>query len=390
MSTIANRQGTGRLRASSELAAVCCALAALALYGCSKPNKAPEPVSRAGSLTLPPDQRAKVEVEAVAPAAYHRTLETTGTVAFDADQATAVLAPVSGPVSRLLVSVGAPVRRGETLATVSSPDFASAVSAYRKAVATARNLRRVADLDAKLFESEALSRREMEQAETDAVSAESDRDSARLALLALGVDGKVVEQVGQGKALAVDGVIRAPIAGTVVEKLITPGQLLQAGTTPCFTVADLSIVWVMANVFESDLPFVGIGDAADVRTSASPDAFPGRVDYVSAIVDPTTRAIAVRIVAKNPKQLLKKDLYVRVSIHSHRESRGILAPVSAILRDDENLPFLFVANPDGTFARHQVTIGSQVGDRVEVASGLNAGDRVVTKGGLFMQFAQNQ
>ncbi len=324
------------------------------------------------------------------PVVYRRTLEATGTVAFDADQATAVLAPVSGPVSRLLVAVGATVRRGEGLATVSSPDFASAVGAYRKSVATARNTRRVADLDKKLFESEALSRREMEQAETDAVSAESDRDSAMLALRALGVDEETVERVGQGQTRVVEGVIRSPIAGTVVEKLITPGQLLQAGTTPCFTVADLSIVWVMANVFESDLPFVAIGDGAEVRTSASPDALAGRVDYVAAIVDPNTRSVAVRVSAKNPKEILKRDQYVRVSIHSHRESRGILAPVSAVLRDDENLPFLFVAGSDGTFARRRITTGAQVGDRIEVSAGLSAGDRIVSQGGLFMQFAQSQ
>lgn len=380
-----------RVRARDFIAVLAGALALLASPACSKPGNAPEPAaSRTGRLTLPQDQRAKIQIEPVQTVTYRRTLDTTGTVAFDSDQATAVLAPVSGPVSRLLVSVGAAVARGDTLATVSSPDFASAVSAYRKSVATARNARRVADLDAKLFESEALSRREMEQAETDAVSAESDRDSAMLALRALGLDEKVVEQVGQGQARAVEGVIRSPIAGTVVEKLITPGQLLQAGTTPCFTVADLSIVWVMANVFESDLPFVGIGDGADVRTSVSADAFPGRVDYVAAIVDPTTRSVAVRISAKNLRQLLKRDQYVRVSIHSHKESRGILAPVSAVLRDDENLPFLFIANSDGTFDRRQVAIGSQVGDRIEIASGLSAGEKVVTQGGLFMQFAQSQ
>lgn len=379
----------GRVRAGAA-AALALALAALASSACSKPNKAAEPVSRTGDLTLPPDQRSKIQVEAVAPTTYRRTVETTGSVAFDADQATAVLAPVSGPVSRLLVSVGARVNRGQPLATVSSPDFAAAVSTYRKAVATARNARRVADLDSKLFGSEALSRREMEQAETDALSAESDRDSAMLALRALGLDEKAVEQAGQGTAHVVEGVIRSPITGTLVEKLITPGQLLQAGTTPCFTVADLSTVWVMANVFESDLPFVGIGDGAEVRTSVAPEPIPGRVSYVAAIVDANTRSISVRIVAKNPKELLKRDQYVRVRIQSHRESRGILAPVSAILRDDENLPFLFVANADGTFARRRIAVGSQVGDRMEVSSGLSSGDRVVTQGGLFMQFAQSQ
>ena len=116
-----------------------------------------------------------------------------------------------------------------------------------------------------------------------------------------------------------------------MEKLITPGQLLQVGTTPCFTVADLSQVWVMANIFESDLAAVEEGDPAEIVTSASPTNLPGTVDYISAIVDPSTRAIGVRVVAKNPKDILKKQMYVRVLIHSRREQTGLLAPVSAVL-----------------------------------------------------------
>jgi cobalt-zinc-cadmium efflux system membrane fusion protein len=184
--------------------------------------------------------------------------------------------------------------------------------------------------------------------------------------------------------------IRSPIAGTVVERLITPGQLLQAGVTPCFTVADLSTVWVMANIFESSLPFVAIGDAAEITTGASSEAFPGTVDYIAALVDPATRAIAVRIVAGNPKRVLKRDLYVNVSIHSKRDSTGLLLPVSAVLRDDENLPFVYVQNADQTFARRRVTLGAQVGERYEIREGLQTAERVVADGGLFMQFAQSQ
>jgi cobalt-zinc-cadmium efflux system membrane fusion protein len=176
----------------------------------------------------------------------------------------------------------------------------------------------------------------------------------------------------------------------VVAKLITPGQLLQAGTTPCFTVADLTTVWVMANVFGSDLPFVAVGDPADVTTGVTPEVFPGKVDYIAAIVDSTTRAVSVRIAARNPNGILKKDQYVRVAIHSRRETEGLVAPVSAVLRDDENLPFVFTVNADGSFARRHIEIGSQVGDRVEVRSGLKAGEQIVVQGGLFMQFAQSQ
>ncbi|MGE5124794.1 MAG: efflux RND transporter periplasmic adaptor subunit, partial [Betaproteobacteria bacterium] len=174
------------------------------------------------------------------------------------------------------------------------------------------------------------------------------------------------------------------------ERLVTPGQLLQAGATPCFTVADLSTVWVMANVFETDLPFVAVGDPATVTAGEAGQALPGKVEYVSALVDPTTRAVAVRVAARNPNGALRKDLYVRVTIQSRRDSTGLLAPVSALLRDDENLPFVFVAKPDGSFGRRRVTIGTRVGDEQEIASGLAAGDQVVVEGGLFMQFAESQ
>jgi membrane fusion protein, heavy metal efflux system len=176
----------------------------------------------------------------------------------------------------------------------------------------------------------------------------------------------------------------------VVERLINPGQLLQAGTTPCFTVADLSLVWVTANIFESDLAFVQVEDSAEVITRASPTNLLGKVDYISAIVDTNTRSIGVRVVARNPNDILKKQMYVRVLLHSRREETGLLVPVSAVLRDDEDLPFVYLANADSTFVRRRITLGSRVGARYEVAAGLSTGEQVVIEGGLFLQFMQTQ
>ena len=350
-----------------------------------------DPAARPSAFTLPAGQREKIHVEEATLATFRRTVEATGTVAFDGDRATGVIAPFSGPVSRILVPLGALVTRGQALATTVSPDFAAAVSAYRKAAATAGNARRVADLDAQLFANDAIARREVEQAETDAVSAEADRDAALQQLRSLGVGEKAIEELRRGGVTpAPQGVIRSPLAGTVVERMITPGQLLQGGVTPCFTVADTSTVWVMAEIFESDLASVAVGDPADVTSPTSGETLSGTVGNISALVDPNTRAIAVRIVTPNPAQALKKDMYVRVAIHSRRDRTGILLPVSAVLRDDVDLPFVFVENPDGSFGRRRVTIGYRSGDRQEIASGLSAGDRVVVEGGLFMQFAQSQ
>jgi cobalt-zinc-cadmium efflux system membrane fusion protein len=274
---------------------------------------------------------------------------------------------------------------------IDSPDYAAAIIAYRKAVATARNMRRIADVDQQLFKGDSIARNDMEQAQTDALNADADRDSALEQLHSIGVESQIIENIQKSLPVTnISGVIRSPLTGVVVEKLITPGQLLQAGTTPCFTVADLSQVWVLADVYESDLSAIAAGDAADVLTSATTNIYPGKIDNISAMVDPNTRSIAVRVVASNPDGILKKAMYVRVLIHSSNQSAGVLVPVSAVLRNEENLPFVYTAQSDGSFQRNRIVLGARVGDQYEITSGLKEGDQVVVEGGLFVQFLQDQ
>jgi cobalt-zinc-cadmium efflux system membrane fusion protein len=351
----------------------------------------PAPSVAASNVKLTTEQRRKLRLYKVAQSTFHKTVESTGVVDFDNDQATSVLAPFSGPVSRLLVSLGEHVKLGAPLAVVDSPDFAAAISAYRKSISTAQTLRRLADLDKDLIEHNGVAKREAEQAETDAVNAEADREAALQQLVSLHVPADSVKAIQEGRSVSrIEGVIRAPVAGTVVEKLITPGQLLQAGTTPCFTVADLSRVWVLAQVFGADLEAVQVGDAAEVVTGIGENTFSGTVDNIAALVDPGTRSVAVRVVAKNPADFLKKQMYVRVLIHAQKPSAGTLIPVSAVLRDDVNLPFVYTAQPDGSFARQHVTLAYRTGDQYDIAEGLKTGDEIVVDGGLFVQFMQSQ
>jgi membrane fusion protein, heavy metal efflux system len=357
--------------------------------GCSPSDDVSKSTTTPSNVTLTQEQRAHIHIYTVTQAGFHRTVEAAGVVDFDNDQATSVLAPFSGPVSRLLVSPGDKVKQGQALAIVDSPDFAAAVGAYRKAVAAATAARRLANLDRDLLAHKSVAAREAEQAESDAVGAESDRDAALQALVALNVDPQTIREVREGRAIAhAAGTIRAPISGTVVEKLITPGELLQAGTTPCFTVADLSRVWVMTQVFGSDLASISVGDNARISTGARD--LSGHVDNIAAEVDPNTRSVAVRVVVDNPGDLLKKQMYVRVRIQARRESSGRLVPVPAILRDDQNLPFVYLALADGSFARRHVTLGDRTDDSYEIPEGLKAGDRVVVDGAIFMQFLQDQ
>src|SRR5438309_142411 len=322
------------------------------------------------NVRLTKAQLAHMQLYTVVPVGYRETVEAPATVDFDNDHATAVVSPFTGPVTQILVALGQPVAKGQPLALVQSADYATAVGAYRKAAVTAANARRLANTDRDLAAHNGISEREAAQAQTDAAGAEADRNAALQTLISMGVDrGTIARAVAGSPTAGMAGVIRAPVSGTVVEKQVTPGQLLQAGSTAAFTVANLSQVWVLAQLDPGDLAKVGVGDAAQIDPRNGTGPFRGTVQNIASSVDPNTRAVVTRIVAPNPGGLLKKQMYVDVSIESGRVATGLLVPVSAVLRDDENLPFLYVALPDGSFARRHVSLGYRDSQNYQVTSG---------------------
>ena len=369
-------------------------LLALGAAACSSPrHDAADSTARktgaAASLALTPEQRQRINVTTVQPEPFRPTVEATGTVVFNGDRSTQVLSPVSGPVTRVLVKPGATVSKGTPLAYVSSPDFAEGVATYRKAQTAYRNAKRIADRDSLLFKNDAIARGDLEQAQADLAGAQADLEAAVQQMRALGVDESQIQAIRNGSSAPIEAIIRAPISGTVVEKLITPGQLLSAGSTPAFTIADLSTMWVNASVFAPDLKDVQVGQGAEIVTDASAVPMPGRVDYVAALVDPASKAVSVRIVAPNNGLVLRRDMFVSVRIKSAHEHRGVLVPAAAVLRDEQNLPFVYVASGND-FVRRRIELGSRVDDHYEVASGLVAGDKVAGDGALFLQFAESQ
>lgn len=342
------------------------------------------------NISVTADQRSRIRLVAVQTVTFHPVVEATGNVAFNGDHSTQVLSPVSGPAIRVIGEPGMVVRRGEPLAEVSSPDFAAAVATYRKAETAVRNARRIYVQDSALFKNDALARTELEQAQADLASADADLDAAIEGMRSLGVDDAQIQAVREGKTARIAAVVRAPIDGTIVEKLISQGQLLAAGSTPCFTIADLSTMWVLANVYANDLGDVSKGQAVNVLMDNGRAPMVGRVDYIAALADPGTKAVQVRVVVPNTNHALRRDMFVQVQIKSSAEHRGILAPVSAVMRDEQNLPYVFVAAPNNTFARRKVTLGNRVGDSYEITSGLASGDQIVAEGALFLEFAETQ
>jgi len=367
------------------------ALLVLALAGCSGKPPQQQSSTTPHNVTLTKTQQNSIHVVTVATTQYHTTITTTGVVDFDHDRATDILAPFSGAVTKVLVTQGQRVAKGQPLAEVASPDFASAAGAYRQTVLAAKAADAVASNDRDLFTHQAISQRENAQAQADAATADANRDAALQTLVALHMDSQAIAAVRDGKPIAGgQGVIRAPIAGTLVAKSIAPGQTLAAGTTPCFTIANTATMWVMANVFGDDASHVRAGDPATVVTGDGGKPIDGTVTNVGAVVDPDTRSVATRVRVDNADVALKKQMYVTVHIQSHEAHDGLLVPVSAVLRDDENLPFVYLVGSDGSYARRPVTLGMRVGDRYVIPDGLHAGDKVVVDGSIFLQFIQSQ
>lgn len=335
-------------------------------------------------------QQRYVHIITVEPAQYHTTLTTPAVVDFDRNHATAVLAPFSGAVTKVLVTQGQTVKEGQALAQVSSPDYASAAGAYRQALLSARAADAVASNDQAMFAQQAISARENAQAQAEAASADAERATAFEKLVALHVDKNTIAAIRAGTSVAsAQAVIRAPIAGTVVTKSIVAGQTIAADATPCFTIANLSTMWVVAHLFGDDISKVRSGDMA-VVDAGDGIAIPGRVTRLGSVVDPDTRSVNARISVANPHDALKKQMYVTVRIRSHDNDKGLLIPVSALLRDDENLPFVYVRTPRDDFQRRRLTLGPRVGDRLVVRKGIHAGDKVVVDGSIFLRFIENQ
>ncbi len=381
-----------RARSRTRAAAL---LLACATGACSATPKTPAADSTQASQTpsdfkLTAEQRQRIHLVTAQMTSFTPTIDATGTVAFNGDKSTQVLSPVSGPATRVLGDVGMNVSAGQPLAYVSSPDFASAVADYRKAQTAYRQAKLVADRDSALFKNDALARADLEQAQSDLAASDADVESAVEAMKALGVENAQIDAVKQGRAASFQAIIRSPINGTIVEKLISVGQLLAAGSTPAFTIADLSTMWVNANVYASDIGDVSVGQPASILTDATATALLGKVDYIASLADPGTKAVSVRILAPNVNHVLRRDMFVRVQIKSRIVHQGVLLPVSSVMRDEDNLPFVFVAVANNGFARRRIELGARVGDNYQIKSGLSNGDQVVAEGALFIQFAESQ
>jgi cobalt-zinc-cadmium efflux system membrane fusion protein len=389
------RCGSRSVVARAGFYAAIAAMAAACIAGCSSDERANQMTSYSAKesksqtpelFTIPQNQMSHVQVVTVEPVKLPRVLRLTGAVAYNAFNTVPVITQVGGPVSRILVVPGERVKKGQSLLEVSSPDYSLLYAAYLKARDTLRvtdkNYARAQDL----YAHHAIAERDLLQAESDRIQAQADLNAALLGLKILGIPNPDDLEKAPSSA---EIPLLAPIGGEIVERDVAPGQLLQAGATQAFIISDMSSVWVLANVYQSDMAAVHVGDQVTVQTDSYLDKFRGKISFMSPALDPNTRTLQARIIVENPGEKLKNNMYVTATVNAGVEQNAIAVPDASVLRDDENQPFVYVATGSNQFGRRSVEIGQSEAGKTQILKGLSPGDKVVGDGSLFLQFANS-
>jgi membrane fusion protein, heavy metal efflux system len=356
----------------------------------------------AGVFYPTPAQWATLTVEPVQQRVFQSEHVTEGKIAVDEDRSTPIFSPYAGRVLKLFVKPGDTVTVGQPLFTVQAADmvqaqndFISAATALNKA-RSAQNLAEIIDKRQRLlYEGKAVPLKEVQNARAALDAAENDVRSAEVALEAarnrlriLGKTDQEITSFQEKGTIDPATLITAPIGGTIVQRKVGPGQYVGSGSTdPVFIIGDLSTVWVVAFIRETEAPMVHVGQAIYFTVLAYPDrAFPANISYVAAALDPTTRRLLVRATVNNSAGLLKPEMFASVKILTGEGDKAVAVPRDAIIYEGEAARVWVVRDKDNEKAieLRRIKVGLTNGNMVEVVKGLAPGDRVVTKGSLFI------
>jgi cobalt-zinc-cadmium efflux system membrane fusion protein len=333
-------------------------------------------------------QLATLEIKPVGTRTFHTEEVTDGQIALNGDTTTQVFSPYSGRVVRVMASPGEYVKQGAPLLRIEASEFVQAQSDLINAAATLKLARINEERKHAAFESKGGSLQDWQQAQVDLTAAENAATSAKNRLRILGkTDEEIAAMESTKKADATTYVV-APIGGVVTDRQVGPGQYIQAGASnPVFSLGDLSTVWLVADVPETEAPFIERGQKVEVRVLALPGrVFEAKLTAIAAQVDPVTRRVPVRATIANPDGKLKPQMFASFSIITSGDSVAPAVPEEAIVREGEQV-HVWVVGQNDTLALRSIRTGRSNDGMVEVLDGLKAGERVVTRGSLFIDRA---
>lgn len=373
------------------------------------PEKTPTSQSSTpAAAAVPPDvvlveekELKQITVEPVIAKTITVEQETTGKVAFNEDRMTPVFTPYAGRVVDVLVNKGDVVKAGQPMLIVEAPDYVTAqndLSAARAEVDKSKiavdAAQKIVDRLRLLYQREAVATKDVQAAEADLARAreELNRDEAAVVVaknkLALfGKEPKEIDDLEKHLPEKLERriTIRAPLAGTIVERKVGPGEYVKPDMPdPLFLLSDLSTLWVMADVYESFLPHIRVGTPVQISTAAFPDRyFPARISFINPTVDPATRTIHVRCVVPNRGNALKPEMFAKIKIGEATPTPVPAVPTSAVLSQN-NASYVLVEQSPTRFQRRTIKPGREVDGYLTIDEGLKLGERVVTKGVLLL------
>jgi len=333
---------------------------------------------------------AAATIKTVAPEYRQRAtvLDTNGKVQFDEERLVRVNAPLTGRIVEVLARPGEVVEPGHRLLLLDSPDLGAAKSDYAKAVSDLERSEKAFNLARDLFEVKAISEREIRDAENDYRKAAAEKERAASRLLALGLTQAQLSNVVSREDTSTQIVVRAPRGGVIVERNVTPGQAVTFGQsdtpTNLFVIADLADMWVVADIYEPDVPKVRLGQVVTITLPCCPgERFEGKVSYISDSVDPQTRTVKVRAVVSNRARQLKAEMFVKAAIETG--SSTVLAIPPSAVQFEEGQPFVVIDKGNGGYERRPVKLGNDLDGIVEVLAGITPQDRIVSTGSILLK-----
>lgn len=351
-----------------------------------KPDTAPvEPPSPPGTFRATPQQMKTLTVAQVGTHGFVSEERTEGKIAVNADRSTPLFSPYSGRVTRVIAGLGDVVKLGAPLATVEATEFVQAQNDLAGAVVQVKLARITETRKHALYDAKGGSLQDWQQSQADLSAAETALDAVRNRLRILGRTDAQIADLETHKQISPVATLSAPLAGVVVDRQVGPGQYLQSGSgTPVFTIADPSSVWLLANVRESDVGLVRPGQTVEVRVPAYPArVFTARVTYVAALIDPNTHRLPVRAEIDNRDGALKPEMFASFRILTSDATESASVPEMAVVYEGA-LAHVWVVAGDGLISFRSIRTGRTNDGLVEVLDGLKPGERIITRGGLFI------
>jgi membrane fusion protein, heavy metal efflux system len=334
-------------------------------------------------VRLDPAQLKQVRIEQIGTYAGADVIHATGTVEFNGDRMSRIVPPVAGQVHDLAVNVGDVVRSGDVLFVLRSREVAAAIADHLASHNDLELAEKTSAMTEDLFDHQAASRISLQQAENELGKARAKVAQTEEALRVLGIDARAAEDLTR---LQSQVPVRAPLGGTVIERSVTAGQFVGPETGPLVVVADLSTVWVQAEVFERDLGKIKIGQHADVTTTAYPDErFTAQISRIGSVVDAQTHTAKVRFLVANRDARLKPGMFTSATLYLPASTAWLRIPAKAVFVENGR-SFAYVQSGPGQFVRREIATGTAIdADQLRVERGVIAGDRVVSDGVLLLR-----